>query len=250
MNDIKDAAVNAGIKKANFSALNQFILGILAGAFIAFGSQAANMISHAINNPALAKFIAGLIFPAGLILVVLAGAELFTGNCLMIMALLEKKITLKKLLRSWIIVYIGNLLGGIFIAFLISKSGQLNNELLKEFTIKAAKNKISLSFCNAFILGLLCNWLVCLAVWLTFGASDTSGKILAIFFPIWLFVASGFEHSVANMYYIPAGIFAEGEGLTWTAMFIKNLLPVTLGNIVGGAIFVGFIYWLVNKKHL
>ncbi|MBQ7559331.1 MAG: formate/nitrite transporter family protein [Synergistaceae bacterium] len=250
MNNIKEAAVNAGIKKANFSALNQFILGILAGAFIAFGSQAANMISHAINNPALAKFIAGLIFPAGLILVVLAGAELFTGNCLMIMALLEKKITLKKLLRSWIIVYIGNLIGGIFIAFLISKSGQLNNELLKEFTIRVAKNKISLSFCNAFILGLLCNWLVCLAVWLTFGASDTAGKILAIFFPIWLFVASGFEHSVANMYYIPAGIFAGGEGLAWGAMFTKNLLPVTLGNIAGGAVFVGFIYWLVNKKHL
>lgn len=248
MNNIKEAAVNAGIRKANLSALNQFILGILAGAFIAFGAQAANMISHATANAALAKFIAGLIFPAGLVLVVLAGAELFTGNCLMIISLLEKKITLKKLLRSWLIVYAGNLIGGIFIAFLISKSGQFNNELLKEFTVKAAKNKISLSFCNAFILGLLCNWLVCLAVWLTFGASDAAGKILSIFFPIWLFVASGFEHSVANMYYIPAGIFAGGEGLTWGAMFMKNLLPVTLGNIIGGAFFVGFIYWLVNRQ--
>ncbi|MBR6900624.1 MAG: formate/nitrite transporter family protein [Synergistaceae bacterium] len=248
MNNMKEIAVNVGIKKSEISALNQLILGILAGAFIAFGSQAANMISHSINNAAIAKFVAGLIFPTGLILVVLAGAELFTGNCLMIIALLEKKITLKKLLRSWFVVYIGNLIGGILTAFLISKSGQLNNEMLREFTIKVATNKISLSFCNAFILGLLCNWLVCLAVWLTFGATDTTGKILSIFFPIWLFIASGFEHSVANMYYIPAGIFANGEGLSWCAMFMKNLLPVTLGNIIGGAGFVGFIYWLVNKK--
>ena len=248
MNTIREIAVNVGIKKAELSALNQFILGILAGAFIAFGSQVANLVGHAITNAAIAKLISGLIFPTGLILVVLAGAELFTGNCLMIIALLERKIKISQLLRAWLIVYLGNLLGGIFLAFLISKSGQFNNELLKEFTIKVATNKISLTFSNAFILGVLCNWLVCLAVWMSFGAKDTTGKILAIFFPIWLFIASGFEHSVANMYYIPAGIFAGGANLTWSAMFIKNLLPVTLGNILGGAGFVGIVYWFTGKE--
>ena len=266
--EIAEFAVNAGIKKANLSVMNQFILGILAGAFIAFGAQASNIAVHTITNVSIGKFIGGLIFPVGLMLVLMAGAELFTGNCLMIMALADKKITMIQLLRSWIIVYIGNLAGGILIAFLISWSGQLNytGGLLGGFTIKAAAGKVTLSFCNALVLGILCNWVVCLAVWISFGAKDGISKIFCAFFPIWLFVASGFEHSIANMYYMPAGIIAKCnplyvskalesgvsqsaiDSLNWSSMFTNNLLPVTLGNIIGGSFFVGMVYWLAYMR--
>ena len=266
--EIADFTVNVGIKKARLTITQQFVLGILAGAFIAFGAQASNMATHTISEISTAKFIGGLIFPAGLMLVLMAGAELFTGNNLMIMALAEKKITLSQLLRSWIVVYLGNLVGSVFAAFLIMWSGQLNytSGLLGGVTIKAAAGKISLTFTQAFVLGILCNWLVCLAVWSSFGAKDGISKAVCVFFPIWLFVASGFEHSIANMYYIPAGILAKScqsyltkalelgvsqsaiDSLNWCSMFTKNLLPVTLGNIIGGAGFVGCIYWFVYRR--
>ena len=266
--EIADFTVNIGIKKASLSALNQFILGILAGAFIAFGAQAANMATHTITDVATAKLIGGLIFPAGLILVLMAGAELFTGNSLMILALCERKITLAQLLRSWVVVYAGNLVGGVLIAILISWSGQLNytGGLLGGITIKAAAGKVALPFFPAVVLGILCNWLVCLAVWTSFGAKDGISKAVCVFFPIWTFVASGFEHSVANMYYIAAGIFAKCnpsyaakaieigvsqsaiDALDWPGMFVRNLVPVTLGNIIGGAGFVGFVYWFVYSR--
>lgn len=267
-NEIADFTVNAGIRKANLSVMNQFVLGILAGAFIAFGAQAANMATHTITNVSIGKFIGGLIFPVGLMMVLMAGAELFTGNCLMIMAFAERKITLIQLLRSWVVVYLGNLTGGILIAFLISWSGQLNytSGMLGGFTIKAAAGKVNLSFMNAFVLGILCNIIVCLAVWMSFGAKDGITKMFCAFFPIWLFVASGFEHSVANMYYIPVGIIAKCnpvyvakalesgasqsaiDSLNWCSMFTNNLLPVTLGNIIGGSCFVGLSYWFVYLK--
>ena len=266
--DIADFAINVGVKKANLTITQQFVLGILAGAFIAFGAQASSMAAHTISDVSTAKFLGGLIFPVGLILVLMAGAELFTGNSLMIMALAERKITLTQLLRSWIVVYLGNLAGSVLIAWLIFWSGQLNYTagLLGGATIKAAAGKISLSFSQAFVLGVLCNWLVCLAVWMSFGAKDGISKAVCVFFPIWLFVASGFEHSVANMYYIPAGILAKSnssfiskalelgvsqqviDSLTWCTMFTRNLLPVTLGNIAGGAGLVGLVYWYVYRK--
>ena len=264
--EIADFTVNVGVKKANLSVVNQFILGILAGAFIAFGAQASNMATHTISDVSTAKFIGGLIFPAGLMLVLTAGAELCTGNSLMIMALAERKITLMQLLRSWVVVYFGNLAGSVLVALLISWSGQLSytGGLLGGVTLKAAAGKISLPFAQAFVLGILCNWLVCLAVWASFGAKDGVSKAVCVFFPIWLFVASGFEHSVANMYYIPAGILAKSaytvkalelgvsqaaiDSLNWCTMFTRNLLPVTLGNILGGAGFVGCVYWFVYKK--
>ncbi len=266
--EIAEFTVNTGVKKANLSVINQFVLGILAGAFIAFGAQAANMASHTIVNVSIGKLIGGLIFPVGLMFVLLAGAELFTGNCLMIMALAERKITLIQLLRSWIVVYLGNLAGGILMAFLISWSGQLNytGNLLGAFTIKAAAGKVNLSFMNAFVLGVLCNWVVCLAVWISFGAKEVISKIFCAFFPICMFVASGFEHSIANMYYIPAGILAKCnvlyvskaiesgvsqsaiDSLNWCTMFANNLLPVTLGNIIGGSCFVGLVYWFVHLR--
>ena len=265
--EIADFTVSVGVRKANMSVINQFILGILAGAFIAFGAQASNIAAHTIPDISTAKLIGGLIFPTGLILVLMAGAELFTGNSLMIMALAEKQISPLQLLRSWIVVYLGNLAGSILVAFLISWSGQLNYTagLLGGFTLKAAAGKVSLTFTQAFVLGILCNWLVCLAVWTSFGAKDGISKAVCVFFPIWLFVASGFEHSIANMYYIPAGILAKScpsyltkalelgvsqsaiDSLNWSSMFTKNLLPVTLGNILGGAGLVGCVYWFMYR---
>lgn len=266
--EIADFTVNVGVKKANLSVINQFILGLLAGAFIAFGAQASNIATHTITDISTAKLIGGLIFPAGLMMVIMAGAELFTGNSLMIISLVKRKITLLQLLRSWLVVYFGNLSGSLLIALLISWSGQLNysSGLLGGFTLKAAAGKISLSFIQAFVLGILCNWLVCLAVWMSFGANDGISKAVCIFFPIWLFVASGFEHSIANMYYIPAGILAKCnslyvskalelgasqsaiDSLNWCSMFTNNLLPVTLGNILGGAGLVGCIYCFVYLR--
>ena len=266
--EIADFTMNLGIRKANMTASTQFILGILAGAFIAFGAEGANMATHTIADVATAKLIGGLIFPAGLMLVLMAGAELFTGNNLMIIALAERRITPLELLRSWVIVYLGNLAGGVLVACLVSWSGQWNytGGLLGGFTLKAAAGKVILPFVDAVVLGVLCNWLVCLAVWASFGAKDGISKAVCVFFPIWLFVASGFEHSVANMYYITAGILAKGQALyvskalelgasqagidalNWGSMFTANLLPVTLGNILGGAGFVGLVYWFVYLR--
>lgn len=266
--EIADFTVNIAVKKANMTITSQFILGILAGVFIAFGAEAANMASHTITDISTAKLIGGLIFPAGLILVLTAGAELFTGNNLMLTALCERKITTSALLRSWTVVYLGNLAGSVLTALLISWSGQLDytGGLLGGFTLKTAVGKISLPFFRAFVLGILCNWLVCLAVWSSFGAKDGISKAVCIFFPIWLFIASGFEHSVANMYYISIGILAKSDpsyvtkalelgasqsginALNWTAMFTDNLIPVTLGNIIGGAGFVGLVYWFVYLR--
>lgn len=170
-----------------------------------------------------------------------------------------------KMLRNWIIVYLGNFIGSLLVAYMMVHSGLLASgaDMLGAVTLKIAVYKVNLGFSQAFFLGIMCNWLVCLAVWISFGADTMAGKILAIFFPIWLFITSGFEHSVANMYYIPAGImikanttFAElshlsrdaVDSLTWTSFFVNNLAPVTLGNIVGGGISVGMAYWYVYKK--
>ena len=266
--EIAGLTVNAGIRKAGLSVIKQFLLGIMAGAFIAFGAQGASMATHTITDISTGKFIAGLIFPAGLMLVIMAGAELFTGNNLMVLALAERKITPVELLRSWLIVYFGNLAGSVIVAYLVSLSGQWDytGGMLGGFTLKTAAGKISLSFGRAVVLGVLCNFLVCLAVWASSGAVDGISKAVCVFFPIWLFVASGFEHSVANMYYIPAGIIAKCnpsyvskalelgasqagiDALGWVSMFTNNLLPVTLGNIIGGAGLVGLVYWFAYLR--
>lgn len=267
--EILEVTIQKGIAKANTSTCKLLILGFLAGAFIAFASEGSNMAAFGLfakpETYGLGKFVAGLIFPVGLMLVVIAGGELFTGNNLIAAAVLNKKVQISAMLKNWIFVYLGNCAGSIFIAFLIFKSGQLHSgeNLLGGITVKIAYGKISLSFVQALFLGIMCNWLVCLAVWLCYGAKDMSGKLLAVFFPIWLFITSGFEHSVANMYYIPAGIFAKSipeyaaaskiapdalYNLNWLNFFVKNLLPVTLGNIIGGAFFVAGVYWLCYRK--
>jgi formate/nitrite transporter len=252
---------DAGVTKAGKSSANLFILGILAGAYVALAGVGATMIAfNLLANPetyGLGRCMAGLIFPAGLILVVLAGAELFTGNVMMLLPLSQRRISLFNLLRNWIIVYVGNFVGSIVVVLLIYYSGQLKagGGMLETVSIKIANAKCSLTFGEALSQGILCNWLVCLAVWLAFGAKDTTGKILAIFFPIWLFVASGFEHSVANMYYVPIGLLAAKSQwmtavpMSWENFFVANLIPVTLGNIIGGGVFVALVYGYVNRNN-
>ena len=213
----------------------------------------------------LGKCLAGAIFGTGLMLVLLAGGELFTGNTLILAAVCDKRVKLIHMLRNWVIVYFGNFVGALLIAYMMNISGLFDSGagLLGGVTVKIAAGKTSLSFVKAFVLGIMCNWLVCLAVWISYGADTMAGKILGIFFPIWLFITSGFEHSVANMYYIPAGIMAKGNetyaalsglssealaGLNIQNLLLGNLLPVTLGNIVGGAVIVGFGYWFIYLK--
>lgn len=256
--------VEIGHKKANSSVFKLLMLGILAGAFIAFASEGSNVAIHTITSVGIGKALAGALFATGLMMVVITGAELFTGNTLIVVSCLEGKAKWRSLLKNWIVVYIGNFVGSMIIVMFIYLSGQFNfsNGLLGGFTIKLAVYKVNLSFTNALFMGILCNWLVCMAVWMAASAKDITGKLLAIFFPIWLFITSGFEHSIANMYYIPAGIMAKSNevwmnsalslgvnanklaGLNWSSFIFKNLIPVTIGNIIGGSIFVGTMYWL------
>jgi formate/nitrite transporter len=260
-----------GVVRAGRAFSDLVVLGILAGVYIAFAGTASTMVAfNLLANPdtfGLGRCMAGIVFPCGLVLVVLAGAELFTGNTMMLLPLVQRRISLLSLLRNWGIVYVANFVGAVAFAWLIYHSGQLNagKYLLGGMSIKIAAAKCHLTFEEAFLLGMFCNWLVCLAVWIAAAAKDAAGKILAIFFPIWLFVASGFEHSVANMYFIAVGLFAAQSpvlmksaqalttpemlaSLTWTNFFLANLLPVTLGNIVSGGLFVALAYGYVCRK--
>jgi formate/nitrite transporter len=258
-----------GVKKAGLSVSKMLVLGMLAGVFIAFAAEGSTMAAFnllaAPETYGLGRCLAGVVFPTGLMLVVLAGGELFTGNTLMSVALAKGRISLPAVLRNWFWVYAGNFIGSVFLAYMVVNSGLFNNGagLLGGVTVKIAAGKVSLSFLSAFYLGVMCNWLVCLAVWLAYGAKDMAGKILGIFCPIWLFITSGFEHCVANMYYIPAGIMAKAnpawakasglssealDALTWSGFIVNNLVPVTLGNIAGGAGFVGLAYWFAYLR--
>ncbi|MBR3220425.1 formate/nitrite transporter family protein [Candidatus Saccharibacteria bacterium] len=234
------------VGKATAKIRKLVILGFMAGMFIAFAGVASTIASmNLLANPetfGLGKLVSGLVFTAGLIMVVIGGAELFTGNSLMLTGLLAHKITLAQLLRNWLIVYLANFLGGFFVAGMIGLAGSfaMNGGLFGVTASNIALTKINLGFGQAFVLGLLCNLLVCLAVWLAASAKSVPGKILAIIFPIATFIICGFEHSIANMYYIPAGFFASGNYF-WAEM-LGNLVPVTLGNIVGGGLFVATAY--------
>lgn len=270
--EVAGELVTVAENKANLSLLQKIVLGIIAGAYIAFAAVASNTAAFQLmNNPStlgLSKLLSAFVFSGGLILVVVCGSELFTGNNLMLMGVYEKKISVKQLLISWGIVYVANFVGSILIAFMVAKSGQLGfaGSMLGRATIKIACTKVSLSTSNAILLGIMCNWLVCLAVWGSTAARDIGSKIMAIFFPIMMFVTAGFEHSIANMYYISAGLFAKENSqyvdaalqlglkqsdianLDWSSFFLGNLFPVTLGNIIGGTIFVGTAYWLAFMR--
>lgn len=263
-----------GVGKANLNLMTKLTLSVLAGVFIAFGAAFFTLVVHDSKlSFGLTQVIGGLAFCLGLILVVVAGAELFTGNNLLVMAYVSKKITLFQLLRDWVIVYFGNFLGAIsmVIWIYIARQWLVNNALVGAKMLLIANAKVSSPFLVTFSRGILCNALVCLAVWLCMSGRSTTDKILSIIFPITAFVALGFEHSVANMYFIPIGLLLKNNpkvleavgvlagqagdfsGLTTQNFFFKNLLPVTLGNIIGGGVLVGLVYWFVylhskNKK--
>ena len=252
-----------GERKAEAPFLQTFALALMAGAFIAFGAVFATTVATGASGVltyGVTKLLVGLVFCLGLILVVVGGAELFTGNNLIVMAWASGKVTTKGLLRNWGIVYVGNFIGSLVTVGLVFASKQYlsANGGVGATALSIANSKIGFGFWQALSLGILCNILVCLAVWLTFSARSTVDKIAAIIFPITAFVAAGFEHSVANMYFVPIGlaikdfdpVFAAStgldlSGLTWGAFLVNNLLPVTIGNIIGGSVFVAAIYWMI-----
>lgn len=264
--EILEKVSDSGIAKAEGKTLRLLIWALLAGAYIAFGAQASQMVSFNLladpDSLGVGRLVSAAVFPVGLMMVVLCGAELFTGNCLMIIGVLDRKIRISGMLRNWVLVYLGNFLGALLVVALMKSTGlwETGSGLLGASVIKTAQAKVQLSFGQAFVRGILCNWLVCLAVWMSTGARETVSKIFAIWFCIGLFVISGFEHSIANMYFIPAGIAAAADSglaqlagcdvsvLTVGNFLVKNLLSVTLGNILGGGLFVGMVYWFTGRK--
>jgi len=247
---IAELVESVGVKKAALPAVPTLLLGVLAGAFIAFGAMFFTLVmtDHGMGlGPA--RLLGGMAFSLGLILVVVGGAELFTGNNLIVMAWAERKVSTVQLLRNWSLVYIANLVGSVGAAALMFWSGALSlgAGAVAETALNIAIAKVDLDPLQAFVRGILCNALVCLAVWLCFAAHHVAGKILAIVFPISAFVALGFEHSVANMYFIPLGMLLSGGEISITE-FLANLIPVTLGNIIGGGLFVAFVYWIIYLR--
>lgn len=254
----------AGAAKTRMSTARLLLLGVLAGFLIAMGGAAASTASHAVVNPGLARLVSGVLFPFALATVILTGAELFTGNTLIVISVLDRQATVAGLLRNWCLAFLGNAMGALLVAVGCALFGQLNlnGGALAVHTIRTAAAKCALPFGSALVLGIFCNVLVTLAVLISLSSKDVTGRILGAFLPICFFVVCGFEHCVANLFYIPAGLFAKGvpayaalageagvdmTGLTWGAFFLHNLLPVTLGNILGGA-GVGGLYWFCHLK--
>jgi formate/nitrite transporter len=252
--EIAERVENVGVTKANLPLLSMTALGVLAGGFIGLGALFATVVfSDGSLTFAISRLLGGLVFSLGLILVVVAGAELFTGNNLLVMAWVSRRISTGKLLENLVVVLLANFIGAAGLAWLVSLSGHanMNGGALGKTAIAIATAKCALPFAEAFFKGVLCNLLVCLAVWLALAGRTVTDKILAIIFPISAFVAAGFEHSVANMYFIPLGLFLSGAdaagALTWGG-FMHNLIPVTLGNLVGGAVLVGLVYWVIYRR--
>ena len=263
-------AENIGVNKVNLGPFRMLALAVLAGAFIAMGAVFMTTVTAGASGVlpfGIAKLVGGLAFCLGLILVVVAGAELFTGNNLIVMAWASRKVTTGKLLRNWVIVYVGNFVGAILTAYGMYLSGQFafgqGAVGLQALTI--ANAKVGLGFTQAVVLGIFCNALVCMAVWLCMSARTTTDRILSVLFPISAFVAAGFEHSIANMYFIPVALFikngapaefwtnigktaADFSNVTWGNFFVANLLPVTIGNIIGGVLMVGLVYWFIYLR--
>lgn len=280
--EIAKASIASGCAKCTMNWQKLLILGFLAGAYIAFGALLSEIVAGGLSNgtitaangdiwkialpTGLVKFATGAVFPVGLMLVVIGGAELFTGNCLFApISVLNREASFKGLVTNWAIVYIANIIGSIFVAyFLAYKCGFFNAMPWAGWAATVANTKCGLDFTTAFLRGIGCNWLVCLSIWLAISAEDIISKILAIWFPIMAFVTIGFEHSVANMFFIPLGLFVANDpamatnlatakvatanliGATgWYNFIVTNLIPVTLGNIVGAVLFVATLYWYV-----
>ena len=258
-----------GVQKTRLDFLSLVALAVLAGAFIGLGAMFATTVLAGVDGVlpfGVSRLLSGVVFCLGLILVVVGGAELFTGNNLMVMAWAAGKVSPREMLRAWAIVYVGNFIGAVGTAGIVFLSGQYlsGKGSVAGVALTIATNKVSLSFEHGLFLGILCNVLVCLAVWLAYSARTTADKIMAIVFPVSAFVVAGFEHSVANMYFIPLGLFikAWAPGVMWTqigatsanyaaltwAGLVDNLIPVTLGNIIGGGGLVGLVYWFVYLR--
>jgi len=253
-------ASDLGVAKAELDAMRTFVLAVLAGAFISLGAMLATVATADAGNVpyGVTRLLGGVAFSLGLILVVVAGAELFTGNNLIVMAWADRRIPLIRLLRNWGIVYLGNLVGALATALLVfaTRQYEFGDGAVGLNVLAIAETKSSLGWGQAVALGALCNALVCLAVWLSYAARSVTDKVLAVLFPITAFVAAGFEHSVANMYFLPVGLLVkhasagpeEYPNLTWGHAVFDNLVPVTLGNIFGGAVMVGLVYWLIYRR--
>src|SRR4030043_2254548 len=259
-------AAETGVKKTALDTLRMFLLAVLAGAFIAMGAIFATTVSAggSVLPYGVSRLLAGVAFTLGLILVVVSGSELFTGNNLIVIAFANRRITLGALLRNWGVVYLGNFVGAVLTAFLMFLTRQytFGGGSVGLAALNIGEAKTSLVFTQALVLGIFCNALVCMAVWMCFSARSTIDKILAIVPPIAAFVAAGFEHSIANMHFIPVAMFinqmgppaffeainktpAEFPHLTWSNLLLVNLLPVTIGNIIGGVMMVGLMYWFI-----
>jgi len=244
--EIAHTTIEVGCGKAEKSTSTLLILGILAGIYISFGAAGATVMLGTIGDPGLSRLAAGIIFPVGLMLVVMAGAELFTGNNLMTLGCLHRKYGVYGILRNWTLVYIGNLIGSLIIAYIISLTGIYSGSIA-DMGVSLVNSKIGLTMIQAVSRGILCNIIVVLAVWLATGAQDITGKIFACLFPILLFIVSGYEHSIANMYFFAIGKFI-GHPISWSEIWFNNLIPVTFGNIIGGGIIIPILYYLVYVR--
>lgn len=249
--------VEIGFHKVKLSAWKMIILGFFAGCFIGFAGIAATTAAATVDNASVGRLLSACVFPAGMAMVLVAGSELFTGNNLIIISVLQKTVKVREMLKNWLFVFLGNFLGAAFVAVMVvyGHTPDLFNENLAVKMVAAANVRVTQDFAEAFIRGVLCNVLVCIAVWAAFAAKKVSGKLLMSFWPVMIFVLCGFEHSIADVYFCLSGILTAHEygiaadGLNMATFLLKNLLPVTLGNIVGGAGIVGFGYWLVYLQH-
>lgn len=266
--EVVERNIEGAVRKANLPLTKMILLGIMAGVFIALGGATSSTAAHAVDNVGMARMVSGVVFPIGLMMIVFVGGELFTGNCLIFMAVMDGKVSWKKFCRNLFIVYLSNLAGALLIDYLLFFSGNLDYSggRLGAYTIKIALGKISISPLQGITSGILCNILVCVAILMAAAAKDFAGKVWAIFFPIFAFVVGGFEHCVANMFYIPMGMMAASNssyiekanqiyGITieeisklTIANSFQNLLPVTIGNLIGGAACVGSICYVIHQK--
>ena len=266
-----EAYINASVTKAYMPTKKLFLMGTMAGAFVAIGAASASAASHALTNIGVAKALAGIVFPIGLMMIIFIGGELFTGDTMMLMGAMHKQFTYTRMIRTLFWVYLSNLNGAVLISFLVVNSGQYaySANALGAYTIKVAVDKCNGSFINLLISGILCNVLVCVAVLMSMAAKDATGKVFGFLFPIFAFVIAGYEHCVANMYYIPAGMQAARHevyvtkamelygmtaeqiaGMNISNFLLGNLLPVTIGNIIGGMIFISLPLYILHKDKL
>ncbi|MGL5676776.1 MAG: formate/nitrite transporter family protein [Cellulosilyticaceae bacterium] len=264
-NEITDYTIVGGEAKINRRNMVVFLMAIMAGVYIALGAIASSTAAHAIADKGVAKLVTGAVFPIGLMFVVINGADLFTGNCLIAMACFEKRVKYVQLFKNLGIVLLGNFIGAVTFAFMQANSGMftMSDGKFAAYVLKTAEHKATIPFSEALILAIICNVFVCAGILMMYAAKDITGKVLAGFFAIFAFAISGAEHVVANMYYVPAGLFTKMnpelvemsgialeklEGLTWGNFFINNVIPVTIGNFIGG-LFIAVMYYLIYKKY-